>query len=153
MTQSPSSVRDSEEGASGGSRAGKALLRSQPYSWSWRTVLMFPMGPVEFGMREMQAHASCSSNTFCGGAWTHLPGVPLSSQQCGGQAPPGGLCGELGFQLSEEIHSLLFHGRGLEVVGRWGAGLRVLVLEQTVKWGSSWAGCLSTATGRTLAWG
>ena len=30
MTQSPSSVRDSEEGASGGSRAGKALLRSRP---------------------------------------------------------------------------------------------------------------------------
>ena len=49
---------------------------------------MFPTGPVEFGMREMQAHASCSSNTFCGGAWTHLPGVPLPSQQCRGQAPP-----------------------------------------------------------------
>lgn len=48
-----------------------------------------------------------------------------------GSGPSGGLCGELGFQLSEEIHSLLFHGRGLDVVGRWGAGLRVLVLEQS----------------------
>lgn len=48
---------------------------------------MFPTGPVEFGMREMQAHASCSYNTFCGGAWAHLTGVPLSSQQCRGQAP------------------------------------------------------------------
>ena len=34
-----------------------------------------------------QAHGTCSSNTFCGGVWTHLPGVPLSSQQCGGQKP------------------------------------------------------------------
>lgn len=36
-------------------------------------------------------------------------------------------------------------------MGGGGTGLQVLVLEQTVKWGSSWGGCLSMWTGRSLA--
>ena len=112
---------------------------------------MFPTGPMEVGTRQIKPMALALPTRFVAGLGPIYQGYPFRHSNAGVRSL-WCLCGELGFQLLEEIHSLLFCWRGLEIVGRWGTGLRVLVLEQTVKWGSSWAGCLSTWTGRSPAW-